>query len=256
MVASFEDSKHHSDKYRRLNHHPQPSSGLKNNNLDIQKVPVINIVHTKGEQNDKNVQTAITHSDVNADHSDVTIPRSDAYTITHSDASITYSDPTTTHSATSPYRGRIANQNASEVTSSVSGYNLSDISPSILGSLFPNNPSDGEAFSQHFNLEYLEDSFVFNLIENTKTDDDDDVNQVQSIIMNKKDILSDALAEIVNETSDIVSKKVNEGVKTIQKGRKRGRKLGYRSQNSNGDNALCGICGAKVRISFNVFYII
>ena len=58
------------------------------------------------------------------------------------------------------------------------------------------------------------------------------------------DILSDAVAEIVNDTPIVIEYPTE--VKTTQKGRKRGRKLGYRSANSNGDDAVCGVCGAKV----------
>ena len=118
----------------------------------------------------------------------------------------------------------------------------------MLGTLIPHNPSDGEAFSHHFNLEYLEDSFVFNLIENAETDSADKADHMQSKNANKTDILSDALGDIVNGIADenILSEQVNERVNTFRKGRKRGQKLGYRSKNTNDDNALCGVCGAKV----------
>merc|ERR1712106_960768 len=111
----------------------------------------------------------------------------------------------------------------------------------LVGSLFPQNPSDGEAFSHHFNLEYLEDSFVYNLIDNINTDKYDCVGYKQPTILDKRDILSDAVGEIVNGVpyaDNISSDQMPKTVETVQKGRKRGIKLGYRSENSNDDHAL------------------
>ena len=44
-----------------------------------------------------------------------------------------------------------------------------------------------------------------------------------------------------DKSKDVISK-------PLRKGKKRGRKLGYRSETSNDDNAICGVCGAKVSL--------
>ena len=36
---------------------------------------------------------------------------------------------------------------------------------------------------------------------------------------------------------------------------KRGRKLGYRSENTKDESAVCGVCGAKVIITTNLSYL-
>ena len=60
MVATMGDGVYHSDKHRLFNYHQEPSSGLTNNAPEIQRVPVINMIHTKSEQNDNDfVQTTI-----------------------------------------------------------------------------------------------------------------------------------------------------------------------------------------------------
>ena len=105
---------------------------------------------------------------------------------------------------------------------------ISEISPSLLGVLFPHHNNETEAFSEQFNLELLEDSLVCDKVED---------NDKQDILNIKVDILSDAISEIVKDTA----------VPDVGRpGRKRGRKLGYRSDNSNGEDALCGVCGDKV----------
>ena len=107
---------------------------------------------------------------------------------------------------------------------------ISEISPSLLGVWFPHHNTQTEAFSEQFNLELLEESLVYKTVEN---------NDKQEIVNFKVDILSDAISEIVKDTSLGIEK-----IEKVRKGRKRGRKLGYRSENSNGDDAVCGVCGA------------
>ena len=126
-----------------------------------------------------------------------------------------------------------------------------DISSSMLGVLFPHNPSDIQACSQQFNLEFLENNFVSNLIGTVDTENIDTIAHEVPPITAERDILRDAVGEIVNDCpcpDNKISEQNNSPAKSVRKGRKRGRKLGYRSENSNSDIALCGVCGAKVRI--------
>ena len=109
---------------------------------------------------------------------------------------------------------------------------ISEINPSLLGVLFPNQNTHTEALSEQFNLELLEDSLIYHKVEN---------NDKQDILNIKVDILSDAISEIVKDSPIDIEK-----TEKVRKGRKRGRKLGYRSENSNGEDAVCGVCGAKV----------
>ena len=109
---------------------------------------------------------------------------------------------------------------------------ISEINPSLLGVLFPNQNTHTDALSEQFNLELLEDSLIYHKVEN---------NDKQDILNIKVDILSDAISEIVKDSPIDIEK-----TEKVRKGRKRGRKLGYRSENSNGEDAVCGVCGAKV----------
>ena len=111
-------------------------------------------------------------------------------------------------------------------------HDVSEIPLSLLGVLFPHHNTQTEAFSEQFNLELLEDSLVYDAVEN------DDKQEILNI---KVDILSDAISEIVKDTPIDIEKP-----EKVRKGKKRGRKLGYRSENSNAENAVCGACGAKV----------
>ena len=95
--------------------------------------------------------------------------------------------------------------------------------------MFPNQNTQTETLSEQFNLELLEDSLVYQN------------NDKQEILNIKVDILSDAISEIVKDTPIDTEK-----TEKVRKGRKRGRKLGYRSENSNGEDAVCRVCGAKV----------
>ena len=95
--------------------------------------------------------------------------------------------------------------------------------------MFPHQNTHTETLSEQFNLELLEDSLVYQN------------NDKQEILNFKVDILSDAISEIVKDTPIDTEK-----TKKVRKGRKRGRKLGYRSENSNGEDTVCGVCGAKV----------
>ena len=107
----------------------------------------------------------------------------------------------------------------------------------MLGVLLPYNNSETEAFSEEFNLELLDDSFL--AVDNYQTDN------IKPTVNIRVDILSDTISEIVNDTSTINITSLKKD-KIVKKGRKRGRKPGYRSENSNRDDTVCGVCGDKV----------
>ena len=274
-VATIDDSVYYSDKDRLFNHHSNDSCGNKEDNREMQRVQVIHLMGSKNnKRDDENSDDRNSYSDsvnthtnpycVNTNQSDLktsdSITNTEA-TSTHNDAycKLTQGKAITKHSNPSYQSESTSDDNlvtqtgdTHEVSATLSEENTVHNDISLLGALFPHDPSDSEAFSQHFNLEYLDDSFVFNLIENTKTEDADSVGQAQPTTLHRRDILSDAVGEIGNEIVDgnVISEKFNQRVKTVQKGRRRGRKLEYRSENSNEDNTLCGVCGAKVGNTF------
>ena len=95
--------------------------------------------------------------------------------------------------------------------------------------------------SFNFNLELLEDNFEYELLETESPVKTDECT---------RDILSDAVSHIIDQEAPIDhhnhQHQIEKQSKTVEKGGKRGRKLGYRSENSNGENTVCGVCGAKV----------
>ena len=145
--------------------------------------------------------------------------------------------------------------------------------------LFPPNINNSENCNQEFDFELLDDQFETQLLaapetagkqehcsEKFSTNIDGDIlNSVVSKILTDEQHLE--LASIHdNKSGDISSqpKRSDEQnlecasflgsynssdilSKPLRKGKKRGRKLGYRSETSNDDNAICGVCGAKVR---------
>ena len=89
-------------------------------------------------------------------------------------------------------------------------------------------------------MDFLEDNLDRDMFENTS-----DIR-----IESTRDILSDAVSHIISNgptvNSDNITELYHENSTKVWKGGKRGRKLGYRSENSNQENTLCGVCGAKV----------
>ena len=106
----------------------------------------------------------------------------------------------------------------------------------MIATLFTQSQSDTEILTEHFNLDYLEDNLDHDMLENIADTSDDRT-------VYTRDILSDAVSHIINDNETEVH---NENPKKVMKGGKRGRKFGYRSENSNKENTLCGVCGAKV----------
>ena len=217
MVAIMADSRRHFHHLYNPDHNPVIDSV--HDNAVIQRVPVIQMVAVKCEKKEAHKELPNSQSDVTTDHSDTIV--------------------------------RNAVQNKVSVTVSDDDNVTNDITSSMLGVLFPHNPSDIQVYSQQFNLEFLENNFVSNLIGTVDTENIDTIAHEVPPITAERDILRDAVGGIVNDgpcLENKISERNNPPAKSVRKGRKRGRKLGYRSENSNADNALCGVCGEKVRI--------
>ena len=101
----------------------------------------------------------------------------------------------------------------------------------MIATLFTQSQSDTEILTEHFNLDYLEDNLDHDMLENIADTSDDRT-------VYTRDILSDAVSHIINDNETEVH---NEDSKKVVKGGKRGRKFGYRSENSNKENRLMNI---------------
>jgi hypothetical protein len=214
MVAIMAESGR--DFYHVFSHAHKPVTDSMNDNEVIQRVPVIHMVASKCEKKEAHRELTPIHA-----------------TTGHCNAVVTDNSITGVQS---------------EVSVTVSVDN--NVTNDMLGVLFPHNPSDIEAFGQQFNLEFLENNFVSNLIGAVDTENIEHIAHELHSRTSERDILSDAVGEIVNDApspENKISEHNYTQTKSLRKGRKRGRKLGYRSENSNADNALCGVCGEKER---------
>ena len=158
------------------------------------------------------------------------------------------------------------------------GFNLFDVpkDPDTPGALFPHNPTE----TVSFNLECLDSNFVSSLIESVETETENanpakdchtNVIDVKSVIIREAQtaerirnsaVCINVANSDIKATKECPSEHIVPLAKTRRRAKgstapynKRGRKLGYRSENSKDESAVCGVCGAKVIITTNLSYL-
>ena len=126
---------------------------------------------------------------------------------------------------------------------------VKDFPSPTIGVNFPDNQTHTDGFTLEFNLEFLESNFMSSVMEY-----EENVSE-QSFSQTEEDILSKIVRQINKESTgdegrDSKIDCSNIRIKTFKSGRKRGRKLGYRSENTKDGFVQCGVCGGQVRFIF------
>ena len=127
---------------------------------------------------------------------------------------------------------------------------VKDIPYPVLGVQFPENQNETDGFTLQFNLEFLENNFMSSVIES-----EENVTVTKPFVSHtKEDILSKVGRQMNKESTgdverDTKNNRINHSAqaKTLKNGKRRGRKLGYRSENTKDDLAKCGVFGGQVR---------
>ena len=120
-----------------------------------------------------------------------------------------------------------------------------------------NYQNEIDGYTLQFNLEFFESNYMSSVIKSAEN-----VTATEPAVSNtEKDIFSEVVSQITKESSSDVESD-NKNIrnilsdcnylpsKTFKNGKKRGRKLGYRSENTKDEIAHCGVCGCQVIFQF------
>ena len=215
MAVIMEDNAKSTDDHKVYSQ-PTSSSSV------IQRVPVICSLKCKKKESNQHKAVAPL-GDVSAFSSDISMNHLYACT---SETMVTFSDG-------------VGYEDAKVQTNIVK-----DISYPVLGVHFPDNQNETDGFTLQFNLEFLESNFISSSIESGEI-----VAVTGPFVSNTEEDIRQNKESMGDVECDTKNNKINNSVpaKTFKNGRKRGRKLGYRSENTKDDFAHCGVCGGQVR---------